>query len=136
MKKQPVLSLAASVNAVGANATLSNIVTAVQNYPPCKHLDYRGVTRVVDAFNDQQLLQMAQLVLANAQVEHQKALRRAAVKAGLSPRNKMAGARKTAEEVKGSLLTHAEGFMERGERKAPDYVARRIRHLAQLWGNN
>ena len=124
---KPASPVAARLNALGANTTLTYIMEAVMSYPPLKKLDYASAVGVVQSFNDTQLLQMATLVMANAEYKNQQAIAAAAAKRG-----KKAQARLTAEEIKSGLIRRAQRFLAKGAEKDPARTAFRLRQFAEI----
>lgn len=135
MSEKRYSPLAASLNALGANSLVSHMLTAVRDYPPCRKMDNAQISDLINAFNDQQLLQMATLVLANAQHANAKALRQARMNANTTGSPK-AAARQTTEVVKAGLIIRAQRFLEKGAATNPPATARCVRHLTQLWYRN
>lgn len=131
---KPRSPLAESLNALGAGTVHSHVIAAISGYPGLKHLgaDYDTALYVANAFNDQQMLEMARLVMANAAIDNKKALQRAHVASVLGKNPKAAKARITSEKIKAGLLKRAGRYLEKSQEKDPAATARQIRRGPML----
>lgn len=115
MKETEPLSIARSFYALGANVVRAEMLEAIQNYPPCKHMSPKQIVDLLDAFNNEQLQTMARLVMSNAATDNRKKLRKAHARACLGKNPKTAQAEITSGEIKAGLLERGERYLKKGK---------------------